>query len=203
MGPVMAVAAVLLVLLIGVPVVLMSGNGDSADTVAGDTAADMDAGAGSAESAVGAEELGEFSDDQALRSALVPRVGEELIGMPDSAAGGGTGDASEDRQFQEGLSASTTTSAASATTAVPPAAVSGSGAKSARSAFRGTVPCLAQANRDYGERVEALVYAATLTWQGTPSSVLVYQVKDPKGPVDKLVVVLARNDCTLLTSLGL
>jgi hypothetical protein len=173
-----AAAAVLLVALL-VPLVFSSDTNNRDDMAAVQETAGDEAQFG----AGGSASLGAFDDPTALRNALAGVLGE------DQAAA------------SEGRTASNDASAPASTTTGPPPAA-GTGGQALTKADGGPV-CSGDVQRDYGERVGALLYSGDLTWSGQRSVVLVYAFKEPQGSLDKLALVLRQSDCQLLTSVSL
>ena len=67
----------------------------------------------------------------------------------------------------------------------------------------GTLPCIKVARSEYSSAVRRLVYGAPVDWQGTPSVVLAYEQRNQKdSPLSYLLLILARSDCHLLTSIA-
>ena len=179
LGVLLGAAAAVLALLVAVPVLLGGDDGKDVDTAArgaGDATESADAGAAAL------ADLGEFSDGNALRAALAPRVGEELISAPQS-----------DALRSDDAAAASTTTAAQAFGQTAGGSSSGAG---------GGV-CLDTAEREYGDRVDDLLFSATLSWTGQPAVVYVFSFQAAQGPLDKLALVFRRVDCTLLTSVSM
>jgi hypothetical protein len=75
---------------------------------------------------------------------------------------------------------------------------------------RGALPqessatCAAQTRASYGRGLGALVYTATLRWQGVPAVALAYRVAGNQTTgLDHRVFVVSRADCQLLVAQSL
>lgn len=90
------------------------------------------------------------------------------------------------------------------TMAAPADGATGGGAGATLDArAAGSHPCTRQARSEYGRGIDRFVYAALLEWQGTPAVMLAYEASTAaaSGPVRYVALVLARDDCRLLTSI--
>ena len=173
-----AVAALVAVLL-AVPMVLDddSDTGQrTASAPAGDAAGNtpsLDAGV------VEGGELGSLSDPAALRDQLLRAV---------------PGTVAQKAPAPPGADEAADTLAAPA----PEAA-----ARNAGGAGAAATACRAEVRAEFGGRLGALLYAASLRWQDTDAVVLAYRLADTSAPgPDHLAVVIARDDCRLLASQG-
>ena len=76
-------------------------------------------------------------------------------------------------------------------------------ARNAGGAGAAATACRAEVRAEFGGRLGALLYAASLRWQDTDAVVLAYRLADTSAPgPDHLAVVIARDDCRLLASQG-
>lgn len=60
--------------------------------------------------------------------------------------------------------------------------------------------CEDTVGKTYGEGLGALVYRATLRWEGTPAVAVAYTLRKPKGELDHRIYVLAADGCRLLVA---
>ncbi|HSH61189.1 MAG TPA: hypothetical protein VK988_16425 [Acidimicrobiales bacterium] len=64
--------------------------------------------------------------------------------------------------------------------------------------------CAAQTREGYGQGLGALVYTASLRWQGVPAVALAYRVAGERtSGLDHRVFVVSRAECRLLVAQGL
>jgi hypothetical protein len=185
---VLGIAAAILLVLIAVPLALRSGN-DQGDTVAS-SAADESA------QVVGGD-LGSLSDPQELRAWVAGGLGDANLTAGATGASSGSGAGAD----ESAKTASTTTTGAGGTAvAGAPQALSRDSVSNSSGApgSSATPPCAAVTKKTYGKGLGPLVYAATLTWQGTPAVVLGYSVPGASTSLDRRVFVMSRASCTLL-----
>lgn len=173
-----AVAALVAVLL-AVPIVL----DDDSDTGQRTASAPTGDAAGNAPSldagVVEGGELGSLSDPAALREQL-------LRAVPGAVAQRAAAPPAADE-------AADTLAAPAPEAAAPNAGGAGAAATA----------CRAEVRAEFGGRLGALLYAASLRWQDTDAVVLAYRLADTSAPgPDHLAVVIARDDCRLLASQG-
>ena len=178
-----AVAALVAVLL-AVPIAL-NDDSDSAEQTASAPTADVADEASSLDAGVvEGGELGSLSDPATLREQLlqaVPRPMTEAAPPPPT----------------EGAADTLAAPAAGAPTTTEFAARNAGGAGTA-----GTT-CRAEVRAQFGERLGALLYAASLRWQDNDAVVLAYRLADTSAPgPDHLALVMARDGCRLLASQG-
>lgn len=197
----MGVAAALLAVLVAVPVLIrQSGDGGPAQVAQRDRGLD----ASTAETAappVEGGDLGDQSDQLALGALLAGAVGGAT---ETKAAGAPAGDPST-TAFSAGQAVdparTAAPSATGATDAGPPASPASDSASAPDAAAIGA--CEKAVATDYSKGLGALLYRATLRWQGTPAVLLAYRLADISGNgPDHRAFVMALDGCRLLVVQG-
>ncbi|MDQ1445446.1 MAG: hypothetical protein QOI20_1910 [Acidimicrobiaceae bacterium] len=194
------IAAAVLVALVVVPLLVRdgpSGNDVASKSTGQGSAADV----ASEVAAADGGDLGSVDDAQALRAIVAPGLGQSM-------AAGGAGSAA-DSTGAAGQGAARPNAgrgpAASPTSTTVPAAPQAQNAPASglTTGGRPNPPCASTTRQRYGQGLASLVYAATLTWQGTPAVALGYSVTTSGGSLNHRVFVLARSTCIVLTVLSL
>jgi anti-sigma factor RsiW len=183
---VLAAAAAIIVIVVAVPVLVALQN-RSPSTSSKNTFA---AGGAAAGPIVNGGDLGSQQDPQAL-GALV----KSAVTSSGNAADSGATVAQS--QSPSGGPAAASGTQPSTAEAQPQGPLSQPRAASA------PTPCESPTRTKYGQGIGALVYTATLTWQGKPAVLYAYNVAAASGSFRYRVFVVDRATCDLLTVLSL
>jgi hypothetical protein len=187
----LAAAALLVVLVAAVPLLVANRGDDGTQTAAGTSERDLRA----SDASVGpGEDLGDLSDDAALRLILAERLG---LTATDSSGSEGLFSAGGSSGAAEG-SASDDAAEAAPESSVP-AQAPALRAPAARATGVPPVSCTDEARDAGADRLRRLIYTAKLRYRGTPAEVLVFEAP-PGQRLRHRALVMAEADCQLLVA---